>query len=264
MVEAAALAAVSAGLVAALAAFFRASRRASALESASRRSAEADAAPVAGSPVPAPALLLEPAVLPDLDRLGDLLVGLERLRVEREWSEVAGPGVPPPVAWDGTLAGFVAVELAVIREVIGTPGQLSGTHPSPGPATDPPGAGTAGAHPAGAHPAGAHPAGVLFAATARLASELLRVLAHAGEEMDVTVGPSALTVEQPGSSAAPDLDRLAALARSAGGDLSCEADGRGTTTRLVYPGGRRAEARPDPEGARREEDHHPDMSTEAE
>lgn len=212
MVEAAALAAVSAALVAALAAFLRASRRASALESASPR---------AIPPLPAPPLLSEPEAPPQPDRLGELVLGLERVRVEREWSEVAGPGVPPPVAWDGTLAGVVAVELAVIREVIGTPGQLTGPHPGPD--------------------GGTGPAGVPLAATARLASELLRVLARSGEEMDVTVGPSALTVEQPGSPAAADLARLAALARSAGGDLSCEADGEGTTTRLLYPGGRRAD-----------------------
>jgi len=210
MVEAAALAAVSAALVAALAAFLRASRRASALEPAS---------PQAIAPLPSPPLLSEPEAAPQPDRLGELMLGLERVRVEREWSEVAGPGVPPPVAWDGTLAGFVAVELAVIREVIGTPGQLTGPHPGPG------------------------PAGVPLAAAARLACELLRVLARSGEEMNVTVGPSALTVEQPGSPAAEDLARLAALARSAGGDLSCEADGEGATTRLVYPGGRRPEDR---------------------
>ena len=49
---------------------------------------------------------------------------LERLRTERTWAELAGPSVPLPVPWDGTVWAAVAIELEMIREEIGTPSRL--------------------------------------------------------------------------------------------------------------------------------------------
>ncbi|HVA73914.1 MAG TPA: hypothetical protein VNF71_05065 [Acidimicrobiales bacterium] len=48
----------------------------------------------------------------------------ERIRLEREWSELAGPTVPLPAEWDGTLGSALAVELELIREIVGTPSTL--------------------------------------------------------------------------------------------------------------------------------------------
>ena len=125
---------------------------------------------------------------------------LERLRVEREWLDVVGPGVPLPVPWDGTIAAVVATELSVIREVIGTPSDLSVQSPS-------------------RLPSPGHAAVV-----ARVSVELLRALARSGEEMEVMVDAQALTVAQPlqPGDQPPDLAALAEVARAADLDLTVE------------------------------------------
>ena len=136
---------------------------------------------------------------------------LERLRVQREWLDVVGPGVSLPVPWDGTIAAVVATELSVIREVIGTPSELTvqqAARPS--------------------SPARA-------AVTARVSVELLRTLARSGEEMQVVLSAEALTVGQPSppGETPPDLAELARVADDAGLQLTVEAaDGR-STARLV-------------------------------
>lgn len=48
----------------------------------------------------------------------------ERVRLEREWGELAGTTAPLPAGWDGTLGPALAVELELIREVVGTPSTL--------------------------------------------------------------------------------------------------------------------------------------------
>jgi hypothetical protein len=125
---------------------------------------------------------------------------LERIRVEREWLDVVGPGIELPVPWDGSMAAVVATELAVIREVMGTPSELA---LAPGRApTDP----------------------ARAAVTARVSVELLRRLARSGEEMLVEVLADRVIVEQaqaPGEDAV-DLSGLIAVASSAGMSLSAE------------------------------------------
>lgn len=59
----------------------------------------------------------------------------ERVRLEREWRELAGPAAPLPAGWDATLGSALAVELELIREVVGTPSTLevaSGDAPGAG------------------------------------------------------------------------------------------------------------------------------------
>ncbi|HWE54306.1 MAG TPA: hypothetical protein VG435_02275 [Acidimicrobiales bacterium] len=130
---------------------------------------------------------------------------LEKLRVEREWMDVVGPGVDLPVPWDGSIRAVVATELSVIREVMGTPSELA----------------LAG-HVKLADPARA-------AVTARVSVEMLRRLARSGDEMDVSVTADALTVVQPvhPDETPTDLSGLAEVAGRAGLSLAHEvADGR--------------------------------------
>jgi hypothetical protein len=98
---------------------------------------------------------------------------LERLRIEREWLDVVGPGIDLPQEWDGTIAAVVATELAVIRETIGTPSELTLRSPT------------------------APPNPAVAAVTARISVEMLRTLARSGEEMDVVLTSETLTVGQP-------------------------------------------------------------------
>lgn len=142
---------------------------------------------------------------------GRVVWELERLRVEREWLDVVGPGVPLPVPWDGTLAAVVATELSVIREVMGTPSGLSVEDPAPA-----------------ASPARA-------AVTARISVELLRTLARSGEEMDVRVEGHTLTVGQPvfAGEAPPDLTALAGVAQMAGIELTVELSEGRSVARLA-------------------------------
>lgn len=130
---------------------------------------------------------------------------LERLRVEREWLDVVGPGVDLPVPWDGTIGTVVATELSVIREVMGTPSELSLVDNAKL-----------------ADPARA-------AVTARVSVEMLRRLARSGDEMDVAVTAEAVTVVQPvhPDETPTDLGNLAEVASRAGLSLSFEvAEGR--------------------------------------
>src|SRR5262245_58863232 len=55
------------------------------------------------------------------DRLAaaDTLWELERVRLEREWREFTGIPTPLPESWDGSIRAALAVELELIREVIG-------------------------------------------------------------------------------------------------------------------------------------------------
>lgn len=123
---------------------------------------------------------------------------LEHLRITREWLDVVGPGIGLPQPWDGTIAPVVATELAVIRETIGTPSELTLLGPS-----------------APASPAHA-------AVAARVSVEMLRTLARSGEEMEVSLSAEALTVVQPvwPDEAPPDLSGLSAVASAGGLSLS--------------------------------------------
>jgi hypothetical protein len=143
---------------------------------------------------------------------GAALWGLERLRTEREWLDVMGPGASPPVPWDGSVGALVAAELSVIREVIGTPSQLNLEPAEPLP-----------------------PARAI--ATARFSVEMLRTLARSGEEMEVVVGPAEVTVVQPVSPGEepPDLTDLAAVAQLAGFELTFGRSSDRSQARLGFP-----------------------------
>ncbi len=153
---------------------------------------------------------------------GAVLWQLERLRCEREWSEVVGPGVPLPVEWDETLGAVLATEMAIVREVIGTPGRVDSS---------------------GSLALSDLP---FAAATVRLGVELVRAMARAGEEMVVTVTPDAVAVHQRvlGPSDPQSFDQLRGLARSAGSDIYVEAGDQDLMARLDLPldasGGSRA------------------------
>lgn len=130
---------------------------------------------------------------------------LERLRVDREWLDVVGPGVELPVPWDGTIGAVVATELSVIREVMGTPSELSLVDSAR--LADP----------------------AMAAVTARVSVEMLRRLARSGDQMDVAVTAESVTVVQPVHPAEQptDLSGLAEVASQAGLSLAYElADGR--------------------------------------
>jgi hypothetical protein len=141
------------------------------------------------------------------------LLALEHVRLEREWSDVVGPGVPPPVPWDGSLHAAIGTELAIIRETMGAPGQVGG-------------------EPAVAAPDPAHAVLAM-----RLATELLRLLARDGGEMRVSVGPGQVTVEQDAPAGPPaGLDELSAVASGAGASLSVAEHDGWMTIELRFPG----------------------------
>lgn len=140
---------------------------------------------------------------------------LERLRAEREWLDVVGPGVPLPVPWDGSVGALVATELSVIREVVGTPSEViwrgAGRPSSP----------------------------AVAAAAARLGVELVRTMARCGEEMVVEIGDEFVSVVQPVPlhEPAPDLTVLGEVADRAGLSLSAETADERCTVRLSFSRG---------------------------
>jgi hypothetical protein len=139
---------------------------------------------------------------------------LERLRVEREWADIVGASTPLPVPWDRSVHSVVAVELDIIREVIGTPSRIE-------PAT------TSGA----AEPAAA-------VATARLATEILRRLAKAGEEIAVSFETDTdvtMAVAVVGDEVKPDLSDLTTTAAELGGRLTFVETETGFEAQLQVP-----------------------------
>jgi hypothetical protein len=136
---------------------------------------------------------------------------LERVRVEREWADLAGPGALLPVEWQPTVGAVVAIELEMIKEVIGTPASLE---------IDSSDGATSGS---------------ASALTARLSAELVRKLARSGEEMAVAIGASELTVAHPDGGDPPDLQRLVDAAAWAGGELRQTVAEGNFVVRLRYP-----------------------------
>lgn len=150
---------------------------------------------------------------------GDALWGLERLRQQREWSAVAGPSVPVPTRSEAMptvarcsaeLAAAVAIELTVIREQVGTPGQVAGFRPGPD----------------------LRPGTALVAL--RIVSELLYALARRCEDLQVHLGPDAddlvVTVAGEGWEGEDGLAATPALVEAAahlGGFLSLGPSGEG-------------------------------------
>jgi uncharacterized iron-regulated membrane protein len=141
---------------------------------------------------------------------------LERLRLQREWSEVAGGDAPPPVPWDQGLRAAIAVELEIIREVIGTPSQLEPAH---GP--------EAISH-------------ATASAATLLVTEVLRRLAAAGDHLVVSVSAPPddglrVAVITARADAEPDLSPLSAAATALGGELSWQTTSDQIETQLQLP-----------------------------
>jgi hypothetical protein len=139
---------------------------------------------------------------------------LERMRLEREWAEVTGSTTPLPEPWDGGSRAALAVELEIMREVIGVPSQLE--------------------------PVGAiDPEDPLTAmGTFRLAAEVLRALARVGEEIVVSFqadGAIVMTIATEGAPAEPHLERLIAAAAAMGGELRVVPTEDGLRARLYLP-----------------------------
>jgi hypothetical protein len=139
---------------------------------------------------------------------------LERVRLEREWAEVTGSTAALPEPWDGGSRAALAVELEIIREVIGVPSRME--------------------------PAGeARPEDPFTAmGTFRLAAEVLRALARVGEEMEVAFegdGAVTMTILTDGVAAEPHLERLTAAAAAMGGELGVLRTAGGLQARLQLP-----------------------------
>lgn len=129
---------------------------------------------------------------------------LERLRAEREWMEVVGPGVALPEPWDATVGAVAAGELAVIREVMGTPGALRRS--GPGAVADP----------------------LRAAAVVRASVEILRGAARAGAQMDVTVAAAHMVVAlEPGTPVPSELVAATEAAAEAGLTVQTGVDAAG-------------------------------------
>jgi hypothetical protein len=150
--------------------------------------------------------------------VADALWELERLRLEREWNAIGGLAMPMPAGWDGTdgtdLSAAVAVELEVIREVVGTPGRMA----TP------------------AQPVTADPATAII--VTRLAGELLRALARGGLELSVSIEADdelAIAVATGAAETVEDLSRLATAASRAGGRLDVQPVDEGVRVEVRLP-----------------------------
>ena len=134
----------------------------------------------------------------------------ERLRLQREWAELAGPGAALPVTWDGSLACTVGSELEIIREVVGTPAtmEIDGDAPTPD--------------------------GFRLA----LGAEFLRAAALDADEMRVRVGDRLVVEGSAGSpgrpASTPHLDSITRLVREAGSELLVDVSESGFTASLTF------------------------------
>ncbi|HEX4863053.1 MAG TPA: hypothetical protein VFV02_03220 [Acidimicrobiales bacterium] len=133
-----------------------------------------------------------------------VLEEVERVRLEREWIEVAGPGAALPVAWDGSVAAALAIELEIIREVTGTPSRLERDAAEHG--------GAAAVMVAGG--AVDQNGGWVLAG---LGCELLRLVARHADELVVRLeGGRAIVAEAFGAPALGDLSSVEAAVKAAG------------------------------------------------
>ena len=134
----------------------------------------------------------------------------ERLRLQREWAELAGPGAGLPVTWDGSLACTVGSELEIIREVVGTPAtvEVDGDARTPG--------------------------GFRLA----LSAEFLRAAALDADEMRVRVGERLVVEGSAGASgqpaSTPHLDSITRLVQEAGAELLVDVSESGFTASLTF------------------------------
>jgi hypothetical protein len=171
----------------------------------------------------------------------DTLWALERVRLEREWREVTGIPAPLPEPWDGSIRAALAVELEIIREVIGVPTALESGGPGAAGAGSADRASNGPARPT-SPPGSTDP--VVALGVARLTGELLRALARVAEEVVVSVEPDdAVTVRVATEvgGPAPDLGTLAGAATALGRDLDVHPVAGGLEARL-HPTGQPATA----------------------
>jgi nitrogen fixation-related uncharacterized protein len=143
-----------------------------------------------------------------------LLWALDKVRSERGWHDVAGPGEPLPVPWDDdSIGGAIGIEAAIIREVVGTPSNLEMAAPAV--VGDP----------------------LAAALLTRVGVEMLHTLARSGEEMTVNVSAGAITVTQPADAftSRPDLSALVEAAAAAGGELLVTSTADSLITRILLP-----------------------------
>jgi hypothetical protein len=164
----------------------------------------------------------------------DTLWDLERVRLQREWREVTGTPAPLPEPWDGSVRAALAVELEIIREVIGVPTLLQPGGPTAATGADP----APNGPPRPANPVGSQDP-VVALGLARLTGEMLRALARVAEEVVVWVEPQdAVTIrvatEVPGP--APDLGTLTEAAQALGRDLALHPVAGGLEARLRAAG----------------------------
>jgi hypothetical protein len=143
---------------------------------------------------------------------------LERLRLEREWRETAGPSTALPMPWDGTIAAALAVELELIREQVGTATHLEPTAESSVAAEQ-----------------------ALPPSALRVAGELLRHLARVSDEIVVSVLPgaeikAAVTTDAGVADVEADVVRLASVAEAVGGRLELTSTDQGLEARLSFSG----------------------------
>lgn len=162
------------------------------------------------------------------------LAEVERVRLEREWTEVAGPGAALPVSWDGSVSAALAIELEIIREVTGTPSRLE-PDPIERYGTGPVAPGDAAA------------AGEGSWILVGLGCELLRLVARHADELVVRLEgrPQApgIMAEALGATALGDLSSIEAAAKGAGLTLSVGQTGESWVAWLTseVERGRRAE-----------------------
>lgn len=152
-----------------------------------------------------------------------VIAEIERVRLEREWKEISGLGVPLPVSWDGSVAAALGIELEIIREVTGTPSRLE---------TDPALAGRA----EGAPGEVANDAKLWMVGS--LGCELVRVVARYADEMVVrlTPGPGmapALEAEALVAHGLPEFVSVEMAAKALGVSLASEQTAEGFVVRLV-------------------------------
>lgn len=137
----------------------------------------------------------------------------ERLRIEREWCELAGPEAALPAPWDGTLSCVVANELEIIREIVGTPSTLEIVGGQDG--------------------QGGHDQGV-DRERLGLGAEFVREAARASDEMRVRVGGDLVVFGT--ASTLPPLDGTRAAAERAGAELVVEPAEGGFVATLRFSG----------------------------
>jgi hypothetical protein len=163
-----------------------------------------------------------------------VLAELQRVRIEREWKEVAGPDAPLPVVWDGSVEVALAIELEIIREVTGTPSRLE-LQRADGQTDSGEWEDAGASEPSGDDGFATNPWTI-----GGLGCEMLRVVARYADELVVTLtsrqGGLGVSAEAIGSPSSPDLAAIEEAAKAIGLTVTCEQSGDGFVVQLRRPG----------------------------